>query len=162
VFTFSQVREKKVKYAYQESPHSENTASPRNEKEERQREHVYIRIFISKGHHKQLTKKRTLRVTAMERSVAKQFATGDLNQVLECTNLTLAPTGSRMNKQAQVVERIFHMMFYSFSHWQKEPDNVAGIENCAVLRMTGKFSDRGCATARANYICFKPQYSCKF
>jgi hypothetical protein len=92
-----------VKYAYQESPHSENTASPRSEKEEREREHVYIRILISKGHHKQLTKKRTLGVTALERSVAKQFATGGLNQVLGCTNLTLAPTGSRMNKQAQVV-----------------------------------------------------------
>jgi hypothetical protein len=53
-----------VKYAYQESPHSENTASPRSEKEERERERVYIRTLISKGHHKQLTKKRTLGVTA--------------------------------------------------------------------------------------------------
>jgi hypothetical protein len=35
-----------VKYAYQESPHSENTASPRSEKEERKREHVIIRISI--------------------------------------------------------------------------------------------------------------------
>jgi hypothetical protein len=35
---------KTVKYAYQESPHSENTASPRSEKEEREREHVFIRI----------------------------------------------------------------------------------------------------------------------
>jgi hypothetical protein len=87
----------------QESPHSENTASPRSEKEEREREHVYIRILISKGHHKHLTKKRTLGVTALERSVAKQCATGGLNQVLGCTNLTLAPTGSRMNKQAQLV-----------------------------------------------------------
>jgi hypothetical protein len=50
---------KNVKYAYQESPHSENTASPRSEKEEREREHVYVRILISKGHHRQLTKKRT-------------------------------------------------------------------------------------------------------
>jgi hypothetical protein len=38
--------EKRVKYAYQELPHSENTASPRREKEERER--VYIRILISK------------------------------------------------------------------------------------------------------------------
>jgi hypothetical protein len=53
-----------VKYAYQELPHSENTASPRNEKEERVREHVYIRILISKGHHKRLKKKRTLGDTA--------------------------------------------------------------------------------------------------
>jgi hypothetical protein len=93
----------KVKYAYQELPHSENTASPRSEKEEREREHVHIRILISKRNHKQLTKKRTLGVTALERSVAKQFVTGGLNQVLGCTNLTLATTGSRMNKQAQVV-----------------------------------------------------------
>ncbi len=53
--------------------------------------------------HKQSTKVGTRGVTALERSVAKQIATGGLNQVLGCTNLTLAPTGSRMNKQAQVV-----------------------------------------------------------
>jgi hypothetical protein len=35
--------------------------------------------------------------------VAKQFATWGLNQVLGCTNLTLAPTGSQINKQVQVV-----------------------------------------------------------
>jgi hypothetical protein len=92
-----------VKYAYQELPNSNNTASPRSEKEERERVHVYIRILISEGHHKQLTIKRTLGVTALERSVAKQFATWGLNQVLGCTNLTLARTGSCMNKQAQVV-----------------------------------------------------------
>jgi hypothetical protein len=49
-------------------------------------------------------KKRTLRVTTLERSVAKQFATGGLNQVLGCTKLTLAPTGSHINKQLQVVK----------------------------------------------------------
>jgi hypothetical protein len=32
-----------VKYAYQESQHSENTASPRSEKEEREREHASTR-----------------------------------------------------------------------------------------------------------------------
>ncbi len=36
-----------MKYAYQESPHSENTAFPRSEKEEREREHVFVRILIS-------------------------------------------------------------------------------------------------------------------
>jgi hypothetical protein len=36
-----------VKYAYQESPHSENTASPRIERVESKREHVFIRISIS-------------------------------------------------------------------------------------------------------------------
>jgi hypothetical protein len=35
---------KKVKYAYQESPHSENTASPRSEKEEEKRACVYKNI----------------------------------------------------------------------------------------------------------------------
>jgi hypothetical protein len=78
--------------------HTQKTQPP-HEKEEREREHVYIRILISKGHHKQLRKKRTLGVTALERSVAKQFATGGLNQVLGCTNLTLAPTGSLMNNK---------------------------------------------------------------
>jgi len=42
--------------------------------------------------------------------------------------------------------------------WQQEPNNVAGIENCGVLRMTGNFSSRDC-TSRANYACFKQQYS---
>jgi hypothetical protein len=37
---------KKVKYACQESPHSENTASPQCEKEEREREHVFIKILL--------------------------------------------------------------------------------------------------------------------
>ncbi|XP_052772266.1 C-type mannose receptor 2-like isoform X2 [Mya arenaria] len=43
-------------------------------------------------------------------------------------------------------------------NWQSEPDNVAGIENCGVLRMTGKFSDRDC-TSNANFVCYKPQYN---
>jgi hypothetical protein len=45
------------------------------------RGHVHIRVLISKGHHKQFTIMRTLGVTALERSVAKQFATGGLNPV---------------------------------------------------------------------------------
>ncbi|XP_045188655.2 macrophage mannose receptor 1-like [Mercenaria mercenaria] len=45
----------------------------------------------------------------------------------------------------------------TLAQWQKEPDNVAGIENCGVLRMTGKFSDRDCSS-NANFICYKPQY----
>jgi hypothetical protein len=36
-----------VKYADQESPHSENTASQRSEKEGRKREHVFIRISVT-------------------------------------------------------------------------------------------------------------------
>jgi hypothetical protein len=86
-----------------ESPDSQNTASPRREKEERKREHVVISMSIQIRRHKQLTKKRTLGVTALEQSVAKQIATGGLNQVLGCTNLTLAPTCSHINKQVQVV-----------------------------------------------------------
>ena len=42
----------------------------------------------------------------------------------------------------------------------QEPDNVAGRENCAVMRMSGRFSDRGCMTM-ANYICKTTQYLCK-
>jgi hypothetical protein len=38
----------------------------------------------------------------LEWSVEKQFTTGGFNQGLWCINLTLAPTGSRMNKQVQV------------------------------------------------------------
>jgi hypothetical protein len=38
---------KNVKYAYQELAHSEITASTLCEKEESEREHVYIRILIS-------------------------------------------------------------------------------------------------------------------
>jgi hypothetical protein len=45
---------------------------------------------------------RTRGFTALERSVANQIATEGLNQVLGCTNLTLAPTGSHMNKQVQI------------------------------------------------------------
>jgi hypothetical protein len=41
--------------------HTQKTASPRSKKEEREREHVFIRISISnKTPKKQLTKKRTL------------------------------------------------------------------------------------------------------
>jgi hypothetical protein len=36
-----------VKYVYQESPHSENTASPRSERVDRKREHAFIRKSIS-------------------------------------------------------------------------------------------------------------------
>jgi hypothetical protein len=53
---------------------------------------------------------RTCGVTALERSVAKQFATEGLNQVLGRTNLTLAPTGSHINKQAQYLIRLITLM----------------------------------------------------
>jgi hypothetical protein len=51
----------------------------------------------------QTINERTLGVTALERSVAKKFDTDGLNQVLGCTNLTLASTGSHMNEQVQIV-----------------------------------------------------------
>jgi hypothetical protein len=69
---------------------------------EEKRAWLYNNPF-QKRRNKQFTKVRTRGVTALERSVAKQFATVDLNQVLECTNLTLAPTGSHINKQVKVV-----------------------------------------------------------
>ena len=43
-----------------------------------------------------------------------------------------------------------------FSQWAKEPDNVAGIENCGALRTTGSFSDRDC-NSQQNFICKKGQ-----
>ncbi len=89
-----------MKYAYQELPHSEDTAFPHSQ--EKEKEGIFNNHFQNR-HHKQLTKLRTRGVTALERSVAKQFATGGLNQVRGCTNLSLAPTGSHINKQLQVV-----------------------------------------------------------
>jgi hypothetical protein len=69
---------------------------------EEKRAWLYNNPFQNRRH-KQFTKVRTRGVTEFERSVAKQFATGGLNQVSGCTNPTLAPTGSHMNKQIQVV-----------------------------------------------------------
>jgi hypothetical protein len=84
--------------------HSEDTAFPHSQKVMRRREHGYTMISLKTNRrHKQLKKLRTRGVSTLEGSVAKQFASGGLNQVLGCTNLTLAPTGSQMNKQAQVV-----------------------------------------------------------
>jgi hypothetical protein len=37
---------KKTIYAYQESPHSKNTASPRSEKEERKRERAHDLYYV--------------------------------------------------------------------------------------------------------------------
>jgi hypothetical protein len=60
-----------MKYAYQELPQLEMTASPRSQNVERESEHEFIRESVSIRHHKQLTIKRTIGVTALERSVAK-------------------------------------------------------------------------------------------
>ncbi|KAL4231626.1 chromatin-modulating protein mrc1 [Mactra antiquata] len=46
----------------------------------------------------------------------------------------------------------------SLVKWQKEPDNVAGMENCGILRYNGQFSDRDC-NLYSNFICYKPQYN---
>ena len=53
-------------------------------------------------------------------------------------------------------------VFHFHSSWVKEPDNIAGNENCAVLRTTGVFSDRNCNYATANYACKKPQSTCEY
>jgi hypothetical protein len=45
LFSFKEIVKSEI--SYQESPHSENKASTRSEKEEREREHVFIRISIS-------------------------------------------------------------------------------------------------------------------
>jgi hypothetical protein len=49
---------------------------------------------------KQFTTKRTRWVTVWNGQWQNNLPLGDLNQVLWCTNLTLAPTGSHMNKEA--------------------------------------------------------------
>ena len=41
------------------------------------------------------------------------------------------------------------------STWVSEPDDVAGKENCAVIRYNGAFSDRGC-NMNYNFICKTP------
>jgi predicted solute-binding protein len=84
-----------VKYAYQESPHSIKHSLPTQRNKKSEREYAFIRILIS-NKITQLRKTRTIGVTTLEWSVAKQFATGG-------TNLTLAPTGSHINKQVQIV-----------------------------------------------------------
>ena len=48
------------------------------------------------------------------------------------------------------------ILLFIFSQWAKEPDNVAGVENCAVIRANGKFSDRDC-NAQQNFLCKKSQ-----
>ena len=86
---------KKVKYAYQELPEDiQKTQPPRTGKKRRKRERKREWLIETDT----TINKRTRGVTALERSVAKQFATGGLNQVLGCTNLTLAPTGSHINR----------------------------------------------------------------
>lgn len=43
-----------------------------------------------------------------------------------------------------------------FFKWTMEPDNLAGKEDCVVVRYNGQISDRGC-TMLNNYICKKNQ-----
>jgi hypothetical protein len=90
---------KNVKYAYQESPHSENTASPRSEKEGK-RACVYKNINF---------KRTPQTINEKENPWGYRLGTVSGKTICHwglkpgCTNLTLAPTGSRMNKQAQLV-----------------------------------------------------------
>jgi hypothetical protein len=77
-----------VKCAYQESPHSENTAFPRSEKEDRKREHVFIRISISKKTPQTINEIKPLGLPPWNGQWQNNLPLG-LNQVLGCTNLTL-------------------------------------------------------------------------
>ncbi|XP_041369854.1 macrophage mannose receptor 1-like [Gigantopelta aegis] len=43
-----------------------------------------------------------------------------------------------------------------FVNWTKEPDNLAGMENCGVILDEGVFSDRNCRQQNG-FICRKPQ-----
>jgi hypothetical protein len=88
-----------VKYVYQEPPHPENTAFPRSQNVERNREHGFIRISISKKTPQTINENREpLGLPPWKNNLPLR----GLNQVLGCTNLTLAPTSSHMNKQVQV------------------------------------------------------------
>ncbi|KAL3864477.1 hypothetical protein ACJMK2_006156 [Sinanodonta woodiana] len=40
--------------------------------------------------------------------------------------------------------------------WATEPDNVGGLESCAMVRMNGKFSDQNCNSLH-NFVCKKAQ-----
>ncbi|KAK3595855.1 hypothetical protein CHS0354_014678 [Potamilus streckersoni] len=44
----------------------------------------------------------------------------------------------------------------NYISWVAEPDNVGGIESCAMIRMNGNFSDQNC-NSNHNFICKKPQ-----
>jgi hypothetical protein len=71
-----------VKYEYQKLPYSDNKeASPRSQNVERKRDHEFIRRSISNKTPQTINEKRTFGVKALRRSLAKQFATGGLNQV---------------------------------------------------------------------------------
>jgi hypothetical protein len=81
-----------VKSAYQELHHSEDSA-PTQTRREREREHCLKNDHFQNTHHKQL-KNENLRgyrlgtvsgKTIWQNNLAKQFATGGLNQVKGCT-----------------------------------------------------------------------------
>ena len=92
-----------MKYAYQESPHPENTAFPCSEKEKREREHVFIRILISNKTPQPINEKETNWGHRLATVSGKTICHWGLNLALGCTNLTLATIGSNINMQVQVV-----------------------------------------------------------
>jgi hypothetical protein len=79
---------------YQESPHSENTACPRSKKEERERERVFIRLLISNKTPQTINEKENSWRYRLGTVSGKTICHRGLNQVLGCTNLILASTGS--------------------------------------------------------------------
>jgi hypothetical protein len=83
--------------------HNQKTQHPHTAKSREEKRALLYYDQLQKWRHKQWTNMRTLAVTALKRSVAKQFVAGGLNQVLWRTNLALAPAGSHKNKQVQVV-----------------------------------------------------------
>ncbi|KAK3595859.1 hypothetical protein CHS0354_014682, partial [Potamilus streckersoni] len=44
-------------------------------------------------------------------------------------------------------------------NWVVEPDNVGGLESCAMVRMNGNFSDQNCNSVH-NFVCKKAQDYC--
>jgi hypothetical protein len=82
--------------------HTQKTQPPNAaKKEEREREHVFIRILISKQTPQTINEKENPWGYHLGTVIGKTICHWWLNQVLGCTNLTLAPTGSHINKQVQ-------------------------------------------------------------
>jgi hypothetical protein len=77
-----------------------HTQKTRSEKVEGKREHMLIRIIISNKTPQTINEiKEPLGLPPWNGQWKNHFATGGLNLVLGCTNITLAPTGSHISKQ---------------------------------------------------------------
>jgi hypothetical protein len=110
--------------------HTQKTQPPHTAKRKRKREKESIfkkNDHFQNRHHKQLTKLRTRGVIALERSMAKQFTTGGLNQVLGCTNLTHP---YRLNEKETVnatEQSIYEYIVTEHSRYEYIADSIFGM-----------------------------------